>query len=157
MMRKFTIAVLCIFMCISLFTGCSSKVNYNAVLYDNAVDWIREDFQVNNLVGSTQSPYPSERTLIVNNQDEFNEIFLPDIGELDVDFTSQRLVVYTFRAIYRKSFYLKSVTMENGRLKVIYQMEDLTPGTGSATNPYQRYFVLKLDKVDITAVEFEKS
>ena len=139
--------ILCFFM-----IGCEN-VNYNATFYDNAKEWINEDFINDNLVFLESGSYPTERIFIVKNQDEYNEIFVEGIDEFSVDFNSQMIVVYTFATIYHRDNSLVSLEVNENSLKITYKMEKKF-GVGDASRPYQRWFVVRLDKFNIDSVVF---
>ena len=153
----YTAVVFIIGLC--FLVGCSVK--YNAVLYDNAVEWINTEFANENLTRGihyepdfyTDETYPSERTFIVNNREKYDEIFISGLKELDIDFDMQMLVVYTFTTVYHRNNRIKKTEVKNQVLTISYKMEEKF-GVGDASMPYQRWFVVKLDAVDISSVEF---
>ncbi len=164
------IAFLCITIIISLcvLAGCgNNSIKYNAVLYDNANDWIREEFlnenrtrgayfDIGGEINSADKSNPKSRTFIVDNQEEYDEIFISDLNEFDFDFDNQMLIVFTFTTIYHRNNKIKSLDMQNGILKINYKMESKS-GVGDASVPYQRWFVVKLDLLNIDSVEFEEN
>lgn len=150
---KFISLGLVLIMIFSLLTGCSN-IKYNAQLFDSATDWIKEDFINDNLVGySENSSYPTERVFVVKNQEEYEEIFLESIDDFDVDFDTQMLVVYTFETIYHRNINLVSLEVNEDVLSITYKMEKKS-GVGDASQPYQRWFVVRLDKLDVDSVVF---
>lgn len=140
-------------MIFSFLTGCSN-IKYNAQLFDSATDWIKEDFINDNLVGySANSTYPTERVFVVKNQEEYNEIFIKSNDDFDIDFDTQMLVVYTFETIYHRNNSLVSLEVNEDVLNITYKMEKKS-GVGDASQPYQRWFVVRLDKLDVDSVVF---
>ena len=150
----------------NLLSGCRG-VKYNAVLYDMANSWIKEEFVEENPIqltgdiieNSTDSNsnerYPLERSFIVNNEQEYKKIFIDGIEELNIDFEEQMILIYTFSTIYKRKNSLRSISVEDKTGKIVYQMET-KHGVGDACPPYQRWFAVKLNKIDITAVEFQE-
>ncbi|MBQ7831741.1 MAG: hypothetical protein IJ393_06695 [Clostridia bacterium] len=150
----------------NLLSGCRG-VKYNAVLYDMANSWIKEEFVEENPIqltgdiieNSTDSNsnerYPLERSFIVNNEQEYKKIFIDGIEELNIDFEEQMILIYTFSTIYKRKNSLRSISVEDKTGKIVYQMETKY-GIGDACPPYQRWFAVKLNKIDITAVEFQE-
>ncbi|MGN1372575.1 MAG: hypothetical protein ACI4VK_00850 [Candidatus Coproplasma sp.] len=134
--------------------GCSN-VKYNAVLYDNAEGWIREDFAGENLIDYFRDGSSANKTFIVDSQEEYNSIFLENADGLSVDFDSQMLAVYTFISFNYRNNYLTSTEVSDGVLTLTYKMED-KPGIGDTCVPYQRWFVVRLDKLDVESVVFKK-
>lgn len=140
--------------------ACATSLPYNTVLYDSAVLWIKEDFQNNNLIkvigfndDNTENNLPSSRTFIVDNSDYFESIFIDDFSEFEVDFDSEMIIVYTFGIEYVLPAKIKKMTLSDKTLTVNYKIQTI-PGTGSACQPFQRWFVIKMDKLDISSVQF---
>ena len=150
---KFISLGLVLIMIFSLLMGCSN-IKYNAQLFDFTTDWIKEEFINDNLVGySENSAYPTERVFIVKNQEEYDEIFNESIDDFDIDFGTQMLVVYTFETIYHRDNHLVSLEADEDVLNITYKMEKKN-GVGDASQPYQRWFVVRLDKLDVDSVVF---
>lgn len=150
---KFISLGLVLIMIFSLLTGCSN-IKYNAQLFDSATDWIKEEFINDNLVGySEDDSYPAERVFAVKNQEEYDEIFIESIDDFDVDFGTQMLIVYTFETIYHRKNNLVSLDVKEDVLNITYKM-DKKSGVGDASQPYQRWFVVRLDKLDVDSVVF---
>ncbi len=154
---KFISLGLMLIMIFSLLTGCSN-VKYNAHLFDSATDWIKEDFISDNPVGYLEDvSYPTERVFVVKNREEYDKIFIESIDNFDVDFSTQMLIVYTFGTIYHRNNNLVSLEVKEDVLNITYKM-DKKSGVGDASQPYQRWFVVRLDKLDVDSVVFmEKS
>ena len=154
--RKIIAVGLVLLILLQLLTGCAS---YHAKLFDSAAEWIDEDFVQSNivvLVDSDNEGYPHDRTFIVKTQEEYDRIFNKDISELTIDFESQMLVIYTFVDIYKRDIRLKTLSVEENTLEIEYQMEKKY-FVGDACKPYQRWFVVRLDKLDVDAAVFEES
>ncbi|MGN1104778.1 MAG: hypothetical protein ACI4QI_07915 [Candidatus Coproplasma sp.] len=136
--------------------GCSDgkNVKYNAVLYDDAVEWIRGDFKTENNIDYFQDGNVS-LTFTVDNQEEYNSIFIENADGLSVDFDSQMLAVYTYIAVNYRNNYLTSTEVSDGVLTLTYEMED-KPGICDTCVPYQRWFVVRLDKLDVDSVVFNR-
>lgn len=163
MTKKIVIMGVALITALAFFAGCSSD-KMNAKMYDNAGGWIKESFSSDNLTRGafygeeriTDSAYPENRTFIVNNQEEYEEIFIEDTEELDVDFNKETIVVYTYTADSQRENYIKSVNVKDSILKILYK-EKTRSGVGDTTRPFQRWFVVKLDKIDIIGADFEKN
>jgi hypothetical protein len=132
-------------------------VEYNAVLYSQAGAWINEEFAKENKLNKDIST----REFIVKTKEEYDVIFKPDIEGLTVDFEHQMLVVYTLEdADKTVRFDLLKVTANDDVLEVTYKnylnaVDLFGPPYGSACQPYQRWFVILLDKVDVDTVVFK--
>lgn len=145
-----------------LVVACGSKCN--AVLYDNAEQWIKEDFFTKNHtkgafyegeLSPEDDSNPVSRTFIIDNQEKYNDVFVADVKQLEIDFNNQAFVVFTFTTIYHRDCRIVKFTEKDGNLKITYTMESKS-GVGDASAPYQRWFVVKLDLLDIKTVEFEE-
>ncbi len=128
--------------------------------YDNAVEWVKEDFRNENLLrgvsyidDNSENKLPQTRTFIVREQDRFEEIFVDSIEELNIDFNSEMILVYTFTSIYIAPAKI-DISIDDS-ITITYQFQ-LKAGTGSATNPFQRWFVVVIDKEDYSSVIFEE-
>ncbi len=173
-MKKANIIALAVvlLMFFSVCLGCSVK-KYNAVIYSNSDEWIQTSFRESNKVkgayyknpdyveGSddsieryyTDETSPKDRTFIVDNQEEFDKIFVKNIDELKVDFSKRMIVAYTFNSVYHRNNKLVNFVLEGDKLTITYEMEK-RPGVGDASMPFQRWFVVVLDKLDVNSVVF---
>ena len=162
---KFVAMGMAMFLFFNLLVGCSSS-KYNAELYDTATDWINEEFASGNIVrrlgdSEDKDPHPKTLTFIVENQEEYDQIFNDNADQLDIDFDTQMLVVYTFSTVYHRDNKITSMDIDNGVLTIIYKMDSNRSVIGlnraDASLPYQRWFVVKLDKQEINSVVFTES
>ena len=150
---KFLSLWLAIIITFGLLTGCSN-IKYNAQLFDFTVDWIKEDFINDNLVDNLENnKYPTERVFIVKNQEEYNETFNKNVSNFDFNFDTQMLIVYTFLDIYHRNNSLVSLDVVEDVLTITYKMKKKS-GIGDASEPYQRWFVVKLDMLSVDSVVF---
>ncbi len=147
-------------MCLCVLVGCGN--NYNAKLYDNANDYIKKEFAAENPTRGSyygeqdfyaDDTYPATRTFIVDNQDKYDKIFIDDLEEFGISFDKQMLIVYTVTTVYHRNNWIVSADEHSGVLTIKYKMEEKF-GVGDASQPYQRWFVVKLDALNITSVEF---
>lgn len=96
--------------------------------------------------------YPESRSFIVTNRKSFERMIIDDFTEFEVDFDKEMLVVYTFATEYVLPAKIANVELTDRTLTVNYNIE-LIARAGSARRPFQRWFIVKLDKLDITSVE----
>lgn len=162
--RKIIAATLVLLLLLQLLTACAGA-RYGATLYGDAGEWINEAFAKENRVKRAQypsekDPYkvttysaPSSRLYVVKTREEYERIFQKDIAELSVDFEQQMIVVYTFTDYNRRENVLINAKLEEGTLRITY--EDIPPHIegdfGDSCNPYQRWFVVTLDRLDVDA------
>jgi len=139
----------------------SSVIKNKAAIYDNEAEWIREEFYEQNRVYGAMydretlrdESYPKTRTFIVRTQEEFDKMFI-DENHIEVDFEKEMLLVYTYKATYTRKMKIKRIKEDNGIMEVELDVEKVKLGVGASCSPFQRYVVLKVDKKDITSVEF---
>ena len=155
-MKKRNILAACLALLIlaQLLSGCSRGYTY---FWGDTKEWFKKDFRKDNIV-DYGSEYPTERTLVIDTQEEYDRAFVPDL-ELSVNFSKQMILVYTFVDINRRENILTDVRVENGVLKLT--CEDIPPypedvDYGDTCSPYQRWYVVILDKVDVDSVIFEQ-
>jgi hypothetical protein len=134
---------------------------YNAVLYDSAVELINEDFKNENsirVVGfiddAPETRLPATRTFIVADSEHYEEIFVKEVEECKVDFDSEMLIVYTFGTEYILPAYILDMNLSGNELAIDYTIPQYLEA-GSAGTPFQRWFVIKLNKLEITTAVFE--
>lgn len=164
-LKALSVVIVCC-LAFSLF-GCSN-LSYNAKLY-NADTWINNDFADNNLIRnvyysqsdsdekffSDDETYPESRIFIIENLKEYNKIFNNNIEDLNADFNKQMLIVYAFRATDHRNLKLISVNLQDKLLKITFETI-FKSGTGDTSTPYQRWIVIKLDKVEMESIEFKQ-
>lgn len=158
-MKKF-IALLLLMVFITVPMACNSAGRYNAVLYDSAANWINEEFRSKNRISGAyyddgqMDDCPETRTFIVSDRENFESIFVEDFKEFEVDFAQEMLIVYTFSIAYVLPAKITKMLLSDETLTIDYSVE-LIAGTGSMVKPFQRWFVVKLDKLNISTVKFE--
>lgn len=155
------------YMCVCICAGC---VQYNAVIYSNADKWIKQDFLKENRVKayyvndsydegvtdiSDKYVYddvsPSSRTFIINEKDEFDEVFTK--FDCSVNFESEMILLYIFGDIYPSRYYeLADTVLEENTLVIKYKI--MRNNTDDAVMPYQRALAVKLDKLNVNKVNF---
>ena len=171
-MKKILSFILIIFSCLFVLGGCSGdKVYYHAKLNDNAVDIIREDFAAEHVFqtekteetvekdGKTTTYYyiktiPSNYTFIVSDAATYDEIFIENELYEDIDFDKEILVVYSYKSTYVSDYFLTKVVVQSGVLKVVAKRYHKRL-TGDACQPYQRWVVIRLDKVDFSSFDYK--
>lgn len=150
---KFAVTIALVLVMIGSLTGCSN-VNYHAKLYDNIDEQLKEEFKKDNVVElSSDGEYPTKRFFMIDTQEKYDELFGADNHDIEVDFASQMLVVYTFKDIYRRRNELTKVYTDDHTLFIKVKMEKKS-GIGDATSPYQHWLGVVLDKMAIDHVEF---
>ena len=95
--------------------------------------------------------YPESRSFIITDRKSFEEIMIEEFKEFEVDFDKEMLLVYTFTTEYVLPAKIADVELNDKTLTVNYNIQLIT-GAGSARRPFQRWFIVKLNKLDIISV-----
>ena len=150
--RKLFAALLVLSILSQLFAGCAKE---DVHFWDNAKGWLTQAFKKDNIVVLGSEPH--SRTIIIDTQEEYERAFEADTSAPTADFSKQMIVLYTFVDINRRKNILTDVDVENGVLKFV--CEDVPPkgsNYGDTCTPYQRWYLVRLNKVDVQTVEFER-
>ena len=165
-MKKLTLTLIAILLIVGALTGCS-KVGYNAtVLNGNASEWINVDFYNRShtrgaLYDGENAPEdeanPESRFCIVRSRKDQDAVFAAD-ASIEVDYSREMLVVYTFTSVYVREKEIKEATIKSDELQLVLEMKkpfggDLNIFIADACAPFQRYVVVKLDKQEFSNVE----
>ena len=151
-MRKILIIFISCLLSICSFTGCA-KVEYNAVIVKNFTcnkQWLENNYTYGSYQGGSSEELPKNRTYVVKTQAQAEEIF--SLIPL-ADFNKEMLLVFCYTTNYVREQKLEKVLMQNGVLKVEFNVVKAKPGVGDATAPQTRLCVIRLDKLEFTDVE----
>ena len=167
-MKKFVriVGVFALLCCLFGAAGCGNK--YNAELFNDAEQWVREDFLRENRV---KACYPNEnydendeqsesyiydeaaplsRTFIISDEETFNEIFTGD--DFSVDFDNEMLLLYIFPKMYPRNYILKKIIVEGRKISVSVEIEKRN--VNDAAMPSQSCLLVKMDRIEIDSAEF---
>ena len=151
--RKITAGVLVLLLLLQFMTSCAR--DYHVQFFDNAEKWLKEDFASSTPLKSEDKSAPSNLTFIIKTQDVYDRIFKEDIPELAIDFESQMIIIYTFTDYDRRENVLVDFSVENDAIRFVCDYRSPLPGYGYACEPYQRWYVVKMDKFDVRVAIFE--
>ncbi len=164
-MRRSCFFLLLLMVITGIFHGCAELPLDAQILNGNASEMIDKTFYDQNYTygayyndyddGKTKLDdvsYPKERAFLITNQQEYDRVFASD-ADLNVDFSSEMLAVYTFTAEYVREIRIDEVAVDGQKLYIDLSMIKPRQGVGDAVMPYQRYVVIKLDKTNVTEVE----
>ncbi|MDD3172025.1 MAG: hypothetical protein PHO86_06865 [Bacilli bacterium] len=152
--------VIFVMLIIFILTSCVKEMPYNAKIYDDAGEWMYEEFLVGNLTRGVfydeeyldDDSYPTHVTHLINNKEEFDSIFTEFPAEIDFD--KSILAIYIFTCNYVRPYELKNVFIDNQTIKIEIEIDMPQDFTGSAVPSWQRCIVVEMDKLDVTTVEF---
>ncbi len=165
--KVFSLFILMMFICI--LSSCS-VYKYHAKIYNQAKEWISEEFLKENRVRAyyvdenyvegVSDPWtevifepnkPSERTFIIKEQDEFTKIFTKYVEEY-VDFEKEMVILYIFSDVYIRDYHLKKIIYENQTLTIHIKLQHINSKIDDAVQLYQRCLMIKMDKLEIDSV-----
>jgi len=165
MMKRICCFVLLIMISIGIFYSCAQLPLNTQVLNDNASEMIDKTFYDQNYTygayyndyedGKTKlddASYPKERTFLITSRQDYERIF-GSKADLNIDFSSEMLAVYTFTAQYVREIRIDEVLVDGQKLYINLSMIKPRRAVADAVRPYQRYVVIKLEKVDVSEVE----
>ena len=76
-----------------------------------------------------------------------------EVFQFPIDFETKMLIVYIYTDCYLRAQMLESVRMEEDTLKIEFKIKPGKWGYADAREPYQRTFVVELDRLDVETVE----
>ena len=96
--------------------------------------------------------YPETRTYVIKDETALKEAYSTPS---EIDFEKEMLVIHFYTDIYSRVRYLGKVQIdENNVLKIEFDIVP-NPGVGDASMPVQKVLVVKVDKLEVNAVEFK--
>lgn len=96
--------------------------------------------------------YPETRTYVIKDETALNEAYSTPS---EIDFEKEMLLIHFYTDIYSRVRYLGKVQIdENNVLKIEFDIVP-NPGVGDASMPVQKVLVVKVDKLEVNAVEFK--
>lgn len=168
-MKKGLALCAALFLVLGLFACGGNK--YNAVLYNNAKEWMKADFlkanmtygayyknenydenDENSLEYLQDKTSPLSRTVIIDDKQIFDEIF--DEFPTEIDFNSQTVCLYFFTAYNPRPYILKGVNLDIDTLKINLRQKKSKRLDGIA--PTQKCVAVKVDKTNIKTVTFNQ-
>lgn len=159
MVKKLFIIAAMVVVGIFAFVGCGGNNagnDYNAVVsakrYEEAGDLLNGEFLSENRIEGNSS---EKKTFVVNNEQEFENVFIVTPQEFGVDFESRMLIIYTCTAINVRQVSVKSVSYGSGSVNIKLQTKKPTQPVGDTCQPYQRYMFVTMDKLEVTTVAVE--
>lgn len=138
---------------LALFSSCDSP---DGVIYELQKEDLKEEFLASNQIEvpfvGVEPVLPAWRTVVITNHQDFS-VALGENRLPEPDFEKEMLVLYTYTSTYRREIRIKSISTSGDALKISLEIEDGTPGTGDACQPYQRFVAVRLPKTDRPKVE----
>lgn len=144
-----------------MFSGCSRNQYEAEVLSDNASEIINQSFYEQNYTYGAyydsntslqDSTVPVSRTFVIKTQEEYDNIIVRN-ANLNVDFASEIIVVYTYTSDYVRDIKIDDIQVVEQNLNIKLSLSKASKGAGDAVQPFQRYVVLKMKKIDFVTIE----
>ena len=170
--RKIIAAGLVLLILLQLLTGCAA-IRYGATLYSDTEEWLDDAFLEENKISTAyyRNPdftdihgsepkyikYPDEpktRSFIITEKEEYDKIFTQ--SPIEVDFENEMTILYTSSDtnLGTREYHVKTMDIVDGALTVGIRVE--SSDKLDSVQPYQRWFVLIMKKMEINEVNFEK-
>ena len=170
--RKRIAAGLVLLILLQLLTGCAA-IRYGATLYSDTEEWLDDAFLEENKISTAyyRNPdftdihgsepkyikYPDEpktRSFIITEKEEYDKIFTQ--SPIEVDFENEMAILYTSSDTNpgTREYHVKTMDIVDGALTVGIRVE--SSDKLDSVQPYQRWFVLIIKKMEINEVNFEK-
>ena len=141
-----------------VFVSCgNAQLKKSATFYDDANEYITDNAKATYETGGADPDYkelPRKHTVLIKTQEEYNQI-LKD-SSIECDFEQEMIVVHTFTTIVGTDCpgVLKSIK-QNGNKIIIKCKIKGHKGYYTAATPWQRWFAIKMKKVDFESVEVQ--
>ena len=139
--------------------GCSVK-KYNATIYDNVGEYLNKEFiETMKIQGVSfideAKTLPTDRETLILTQEAFNKAF-NNTSNINVDFSRQMVVIYTYTAINQRSISLKEIDYDrkDGSLDIDLRIKRTTK-RGDTCEPYQRFLVVVMDKLSVVDLDVD--
>lgn len=156
--KRFGVGLLFGAFCLSL-ASCTGELKYHAMLYVDCDHYLKESFIEENPIVTTYEPHSSWTVvrssypiLLVQDQETFDYAFSEESG-FTMDFSKRIAVVHCLRDFYNDGLSFKSISVKNRQLNIVLKSKHVSVwGHGGARQPYPRWVVVTLDKVDVDSV-----
>ncbi len=173
--KKIFLSVICLLtFLICALSGCATK-KYNAVLYDQAIEfnWFTEEYLADNIVVLSPLPanhpeaglYPTKRFNVITSQEEFNGAF--EYFPNEVNFEKEVLIVYFFckiNPIYadgrkQMEYYIKDINLTDKNLEITLGHRNKKlhiPGVADSGSPSRQCLIVRMDRQEFETVNIER-
>ena len=155
-LKKGTTIVLLLVLIVAFFVGCEGEKGYRTdktllndiKLYDNVGSYvkteIKEKYQTKGIVNDDPE-LPKTYTWTLKTEEDF-DLFIED-APFQRDFEKCYYVLYTFTCYELRSYLLSDINVADDWTILEYSLEKLAgEPAGTATAPFQRWFVVELKK-----------
>ena len=155
-LKKGTTIVLLLVLIVAFFVGCEGEKGYRTdktllndiKLYDNVGSYvkteIKEKYQTKGIVNDDPE-LPKTYTWTLKTEEDF-DLFIED-APFQRDFEKCYYVLYTFTCYELRSYLLSDINVADDWTILKYSLEKLAgEPAGTATAPFQRWFVVELKK-----------
>ena len=161
MTKKILVLGVAVIMSLGLFAGCwnnddDGTLPYNAKVLSFSDALFRDDFRNENRLVYGDESYSADRTFVVREQTEYEQIFA-DSHSGTLNFDNEMILLYTFNTSYSK-ITIKSLKINSESLQIDLAMTNEKTKTGYSNQaaPRQIWIVLQMDKLDVTIAKHKR-
>lgn len=150
MLKKFFILGVVFLMAFTLWACDDADIPYNAVLYDDAGEWINIEFKAANATAGVipgDDALPKSRAWLIATPADYDGMLMGT--PFNCDFDNQMLVLYTFTTAYVRTVKLTKASKNDSVLDIEFEMVKPKGTGGGAVRDYQRWLLIKLDKIEV--------
>lgn len=154
------------FIFIQVLSGCHKQMPYHAIIYGNVNEnrrYLNKEFYENNLTEGAYSEeqksyvsgesYPKERTVIIDNEIDFNNTFKE--FPLNVDFNKSILILHCFTTSSSSEYVIKNVEKVDESVIINYTRPvKKYKSPPNATMPLAKWVIVIIDKLDFETAQF---
>lgn len=164
-MKQIISILIVLLLCLSVLVGCQkpdpSNANCQIMSDELSSDTLKASFLKENRtsgayydgdVALEDNDIPKSRTFIIKTQDEYDTIF-ENTASVAVDFNSELLILYAFTTEYHRDISLDDWKVEGKTISITYEMKEPGKPVGDAARPFQRFLLIKMNKLDIENAE----
>ena len=107
-------------------------------------------------VSLEDASFPKSRVFVIKSQRDMEKIFSDEIDQSTIDYRSEMYVLYTFTTVYRREFLIDSSSVTKEGIVINYSLKspDSDVPLGDAARPFQRFVLIKMNRVDVENITF---
>ena len=152
------------------FTACTTSPDKlpsdigDVLVYEVSPDDLTKAFKAENRtygafyddVSLEDASFPKSRVFVIKSQRDMEKIFSDEIDQSTIDYRSEMYILYTFTTVYRREFLIDSSSVTKEGIVINYSLKspDSDVPLGDAARPFQRFVLIKMNRVDVDNITF---
>ena len=152
------------------FTACTTSPDKlpsdigDVAVYEVSPDDLTKAFKAENRtygafyddVSLEDASFPKSRVFVIKSQRDMEKIFSDEIDQSTIDYRSEMYILYTFTTVYRREFLIDSSSVTKEGIVINYSLKsrDSDVPLGDAARPFQRFVLIKMNRVDVENITF---